>query len=565
MPDNNFESDEEIINLTELIESGANTAKTGGAAAYAKAASTIQEDNFKDYLSDLDMGETDDAPVDANEKLDMSGMGDIADLLDSFDIPAQPQNNRKEAEIPSPPPIQKEEPEAELDSLLDDLLSPGEDSAKRKQPEPPMVSEPLEDINADLNSILEEAGDLNPASEPPQKEVSPPVAEKDELDLDLVFPEEAPAAKEEPQFVMDAPVFGKNDLEAEIPLVAAAVSSGKEVGSGIEDNAKPITSFPVHQVSEYSHAPDTLANICASIIKAQGAGTEDALRDFSHKLGFQTARLEDMEKRIAELSSALQASARELQAAREKINFLEKDAESKSDLKALFEEGTALNKGFMAVLATGIANASQNLANSLENGLEPRLQQLEERLVPITENTEELQTRLMSLENSQVKNESGIDKIAEIDGKFEVLQAQFQPVSQALAEVDARMAGLEASQAHLGSGVCLSDEVMNRLGSLETQESGFLAKFASIEGRLDSIEAAAGEFNTNLNEADLADLQGSLQKIVQLEKSLNARMDALEKRLDALEPGFNEEIEKAAARTVAKILHEEIARLVAGN
>ena len=41
-------------------------------------------------------------------------------------------------------------------------------------------------------------------------------------------------------------------------------------------------------------------------------------------------------------------------------------------------------------------------------------------------------------------------------------------------------------------------------------------------------------------------------------------MDALESRLDGLEPRFNEEVGKAAAGAVARILREEISRLAGG-
>ena len=44
----------------------------------------------------------------------------------------------------------------------------------------------------------------------------------------------------------------------------------------------------------------------------------------------------------------------------------------------------------------------------------------------------------------------------------------------------------------------------------------------------------------------------------------SARLDALEKRLDELTPAFNERIEKAAASAAARILREEIARLLQG-
>lgn len=45
-------------------------------------------------------------------------------------------------------------------------------------------------------------------------------------------------------------------------------------------------------------------------------------------------------------------------------------------------------------------------------------------------------------------------------------------------------------------------------------------------------------------------------------RGASARLDAIEERLDALEPRFNEQVEKSAAAAAARILREEIARLL---
>lgn len=63
-----------------------------------------------------------------------------------------------------------------------------------------------------------------------------------------------------------------------------------------------------------------------------------------------------------------------------------------------------------------------------------------------------------------------------------------------------------------------------------------------------------------------ADLQAlideRLQPVITAARSANARIDALEERLDALEPRFNDRVEKAAAAAAARILREEISRLL---
>ena len=53
-----------------------------------------------------------------------------------------------------------------------------------------------------------------------------------------------------------------------------------------------------------------------------------------------------------------------------------------------------------------------------------------------------------------------------------------------------------------------------------------------------------------------------LQPVITAARSANARIDSLEERLDALEPRFNDRVEKAAAAAAARILREEISRLL---
>ena len=93
------------------------------------------------------------------------------------------------------------------------------------------------------------------------------------------------------------------------------------------------------------------------------------------------------------------------------------------------------------------------------------------------------------------------------------------------------------------------------------------ARLDAIEARLDQL-ATAGEANA----AALANVPAQLQEVANVptqlqemelaSKSAAARMDAIEQRLDALEPRFNAEVEKAAANAAARILREEIAKLL---
>ena len=75
---------------------------------------------------------------------------------------------------------------------------------------------------------------------------------------------------------------------------------------------------------------------------------------------------------------------------------------------------------------------------------------------------------------------------------------------------------------------------------------------------MDAAEAAASAAQ------DMAELTERLEKLETQARSVSARLDALENRLDELTPAFNERIEKAAASAAARILREEISRLLQG-
>ena len=123
---------------------------------------------------------------------------------------------------------------------------------------------------------------------------------------------------------------------------------------------------------------------------------------------------------------------------------------------------------------------------------------------------------------------------------------------QCEADLAAARARIEALEHSTADSISLGD--LLREGS--PLHNGFAALIASSVGQA-------------LKDTPLpACLPGSVEERLNAleahDKSLLARMDALESRLDGLEPRFNEEVGKAAAGAVARILREEISRLAGG-
>jgi len=151
---NTAETDEQIIDLTELIEKGEVPANDPSAQPLHNAAEAeVEQEKLQEHLRSLNDGskpadaEIDDLlaqmdvksegqedptdvaldfsapstqtdhPIDPNEQLNMPGMGDVDNLLNSLDIPPQPSEREPEAAEP-------ETADQAVDALLNDFNAP---------------------------------------------------------------------------------------------------------------------------------------------------------------------------------------------------------------------------------------------------------------------------------------------------------------------------------------------------------------------------------------------------------------------------------------------------------
>ena len=242
---NTAETDEQIIDLTELIEKGEVPASDPSeqTRAHAAAEAAAEKEELQEHLRDLNDGavkadaEIDDllaqmdikadaqedpadvaldfsAPstqtdhhIDPNEQLNMPGMGDVDSLLDSLDIPPQPSD--REAETASP-----ETPDQAVDALLNDFNAPAASAAPAATASATEVAaEPRVNLNApDLDELLASVGAA------PQ---SNPTSEIDDL-LNAASPtanlaaEAAPAAPQK--------TFSNDDLDSLLEAAAGQAS-----------------------------------------------------------------------------------------------------------------------------------------------------------------------------------------------------------------------------------------------------------------------------------------------------------------------------------------------------
>ncbi|MDE7065896.1 MAG: hypothetical protein K2O70_10620, partial [Desulfovibrionaceae bacterium] len=222
------DTDEEIIDLTDIIEKGAVPASEEGnhldsqmSDLYAKSDSAPQAANsdvdadIDALLSQMNSGEApgsnasegDGHVVNPNETLTMPGMGDVDALLGNLDIPPQPQAEAQDAF--SAPRKNAEE----LDSLLDTM---GDNSSVASDEE----TASLDDLDA-LFSRNAQPKAAAPAPASPAKSAPEAPKPADDFDLDALLGD-APA-KQQPTAAAPIPEQPKtpaapkdvlNDLDA---------------------------------------------------------------------------------------------------------------------------------------------------------------------------------------------------------------------------------------------------------------------------------------------------------------------------------------------------------------
>ena len=272
---NTAETDEQIIDLTELIEKGEVPASDPSeqTRAHAAAEAAAEKEELQEHLRDLNDGaakadaEIDDllaqmdikadaqedpadvaldfsAPstqtdhhIDPNEQLKMPGMGDVDSLLDSLDIPPQPSD--REAETASP-----ETPDQAVDALLNDFNAPSAPAAPAAAASATEVAaEPHVNLNApDLDELLASVGAA------PQ---SNPTSEIDDL-LSAASPAANLAAEASP--AAPQKTFSNDDLDSLLEA-AAGQTSGPSPIMTAEPAPQPVAAPQPATVTQPVAAP----------------------------------------------------------------------------------------------------------------------------------------------------------------------------------------------------------------------------------------------------------------------------------------------------------------------
>lgn len=665
------ETDEEIIDLTELIEKGEAPAAVVPPAEGTKEDISVHMQSLNDgqarqgdaeidaLLAQMEAGDEQPVPpppaaraaapehkVDPHEELDMSGMVEVDKLLDTLDIPPQPHERGPDAAQDADP--------GDLDNAVDDLLNAMSGSAPRKpasesaqepdvhdllaaaspQPEEPNFADDLDallasaeapapaeasapapqarenpDLTADLDSLLagldaEQAQPATaksalgqPAASPAASEPAPEKEPDLEMDLDaLLASVDAPASPQPTKrsgsgecdacidldkLLAPAGAEATPDPAPEAPASPtpspdpapepSADQSNPPTGLDAEQDAaataEPEQARPSTPSTAADHMPEDVAPEAAPDLETdldallavmspdQDMSPAPAAGD-AEEAGKTDAARPPLEAEALEPEPALPADSMEnLPQAEEAPDLPAVDENPAAEERPESEPELDLDKLLRSAMQEE-ADASATPFAASEGTEQP---ETEPAVVADVPAVEDLLLMPASEEDSRMEqaartadipaDPAALRELTELTEQAARLDERLQRCESELAEARARVAALEKAAAAPSASL---EDLLREGNPLHDRFAALIA--SSVSQALKIMPSGVTD----------AVLEERLQSVSLLGKSVSARMDALESRLDTLEPRFNQQVEKAAAGAAARILREEIAKLIQG-
>lgn len=665
------ETDEEIIDLTELIEKGEAPAAVVPPAEGTKEDISVHMQSLNDgqarqgdaeidaLLAQMEAGDEQPVPpppaaraaapehkVDPHEELDMSGMVEVDKLLDTLDIPPQPHERGPDAAQDADP--------GDLDNAVDDLLNAMSGSAPRKpasesaqepdvhdllaaaspQPEEPNFADDLDallasaeapapaeasapapqarenpDLTADLDSLLAgldaeqaqpataESALGQPAASPAASEPAPEKEPDLEMDLDaLLASVDAPASPQPTKrsgsgecdacidldkLLAPAGAEATPDPAPEAPASPtpspdpapepSADQSNPPTGLDAEQDAaataEPEQARPSTPSTAADHMPEDVAPEAAPDLETdldallavmspdQDMSPAPAAGD-AEEAGKIDAARPPLEAEALEPEPALPADSMEnLPQAEEAPDLPAVDENPAAEERPESEPELDLDKLLRSAMQEE-ADASATPFAASEGTEQP---ETEPAVVADVPAVEDLLLMPASEEDSRMEqaartadipaDPAALRELTELTEQAARLDERLQRCESELAEARARVAALEKATAAPSASL---EDLLREGNPLHDRFAALIA--SSVSQALKAMPSGVTD----------AVLEERLQSVSLLGKSVSARMDALESRLDTLEPRFNQQVEKAAAGAAARILREEIAKLIQG-
>ena len=511
------------------------------------------------------------APLDANTDLgfDLDNLlAAAAEDLQGGPDTAQPQVAPQSA----PAPASNADTELDIDSLLAAAPDAGDNA------------------NVDLDSLLAAAAeDLQGTPDAPQDEAASPSAapEVADLDIDSLLAAGAPDAAPEAD-VADASV----DAEVDFDSLLAAMSSDEAITGGAQEGVSDVLLHPELELMadmQPEGMPDPLSEPMPELLPEQEPGpdldpdlqaqteeTEELSADFDALLAEVTAEAAEDQTDAAQTdlpqadmidqqeSDVLETTLAPESAEGEDISLLEPDENLPSDVSAQPEfadadmpqvtEKPAFDPSMYDLLATPAAAAA---AVALTAAAVP-----EAEIEAVREQAKEASCHAI---DAFAQAFDASNRAAEAVDMVHQLASRVERCEHALQEAGERIIALETaleSQIHAFNDLAAASLPRQELENMFVEGHPLHQYLMNcIEKAVAVALASAPDAEPNAEDAPSL-VEEKLQPVVTAARSASARLDALESRLDALEPRFNDRVERAAAAAAARILREEIGRLI---
>ena len=588
-------ANDDIIELTELIEKGANSA----AFAPAEADLGSHMRGLNDKAAMQDSAEIDallaqmtggsgqaDARADAQAGVQSASdtgddLGGVDRLLDSLNIPQQPQRPAPAASL-----------DAEVDSAVDEILN-SMGAAPAASPKPAPASQPapaddtaiLDDLlaqgqpapvggesgqEADFNALL---GDLGLADSPATPSAPKPAPAP-------AAPSGSPAAAAAPDD-LDA-LLGDMGLGGAAPDVkpapAAAASQAGGSGMGTDDLDALLGDMglgqpqaaPVAPASAASPAADVADDDLDALLGDIGLGGMASEPEAEHAAvaAASPAASDDAGLEVDELDSLLgtdmpgavaPASAGGDQAAGAELSGAAVAA-SAPVAEALVPESSSP----ASVPSPATVPAAEAVAPVAPAFLAEDWAALLARLDAAEANVQDVARRVAGLEEGFAAAEERSGRVSALEERLAALEG----ANQSLTTLEDRLSALEATGDASRQTVEQLEQTVAQTAEQVTEQAAVLEK--RLEEGLAALEATSQRM-AGLEER-LATLEMAESSAAEGAEGVRARLEELEaakqrtadveERLAALEARFSQDVEQAAAAAAARILREEIARLL---
>ena len=547
--------------------------------------------------------------INANEQLDMSGMNAVDNLLDSLDIPNQPPEPEQNQPSASPDTVLDS---SALDSAVDELLgsidappiqeTPSPETTQTDQasklnsqaPESNLGGETGGDDIMDLDALLA-SGDASvmPTSEQatstnvaPNTEItpSPEVAQAiDTLnpapatDLDNLMNLDVPPNENTPSSPATAPL---DDLDALLNDTTPPEVTPPPTTSPTDDLDSILDTTNISPQPTPAELTDDLDALLAEGNPKTEETVVPAPTPMADPVVDTAPNLDDLDSFLTDTPPPDQTNEPPTPPTVDNLDALLAESPTQESIEIPTQD--------ISAQSTPANQTSVEIPENLDATLDAPQMETAITETPIADTTQETDTQISEINIEQEPvGQSPVEEIQNIDIQKDIQEPpiEAQAVMQAPATAQMQAASVMTTIPQTITQTFMSDPGLSeRLARLEADVAEIKARLHLIEKQSEpsteyfhdllkegtSLHASFSSIISNsVSQAlkampqrnDSVVSEEALQATNLIGKSLTARMDSIEKRLDDLEPNFNIEIEKAATRAIAKILREELAKM----